>query len=105
MVELRKERVGDVSSLLGTLFGFGECDIVFCFSLPCRPPADVASDGGLTRADDDMLSATWLQSPVSIGNYDQKVHFPPSSRCAAIASVCLFIGFGYDALGLGRTCF
>ena len=104
MVELRKERVGDVSSLLGTLFGFGEHDIVFCFLLPCRPPTDAASDGGLTWADDDMLSATWLQSPVSIGNYDQKFPCSPSSCLAAIASICLFIGFGYDALGLGRTC-
>ena len=44
-VELRQERVGNVSSLLGMLFG----------------------------ADDSMLSASWLQSPISIG----------TRRCAA----------------------
>lgn len=44
-VELRQERVGNVSSLLGMLFG----------------------------ADDSMLSASWLHSPISIG----------TRRCAA----------------------
>ena len=73
---LQKQVVGDISSLIGVLFGFGEsCAVRLCTDLLSA----VLLEGFMLLscsvliltaqgcADDDVLSNTWLQSPISIG--------------------------------------
>ena len=71
---LRRQSVGDVSALLGALFGFGTARGSQPVSAPaphrgeCAPAclADSERARGVVPGD-EMLSSDWLQSPLSIG--------------------------------------